>query len=65
MSAGVSVEFFIISSGLEDLIKGTKLSKEFTDIFASTFAEDKKTGKISSIKSAVSFTEKNQIPIRN
>jgi len=58
--AGVTVEFFIISSGLEDLIKGSKLSREFTDIFASTFAEDSKTGKISSIKSAVSFTEKTK-----
>jgi len=60
LRAGISVEFFIISSGLEDLIKGSKLSKEFTDIFASTFAEDSKTGKISSIKSAVSFTEKTK-----
>jgi len=60
LRAGVSVEFFIISSGLEDLVKGSKLSKEFTDIFASTFAEDSRTGKISSIKSAVSFTEKTK-----
>ena len=58
--ARVSVEFYIISSGLEDLIKGSILSKHFTDIFGSRFAEDKKTGKISSIKSVVTFTEKTK-----
>jgi len=58
--AGVSVEFYIISSGIEDLIKGSILSKHFTNIFASRFAEDSKTGKISSIKSAVTFTEKTK-----
>lgn len=57
---GVNIEFYIISSGFEDLIKGSKLSKYFTDIFAGTFSENKKTRKIDGIKSSVTFTEKTK-----
>lgn len=58
--AGVNIEFYIISSGFEDLIKGSILSKHFTDIFAGRFNEDTKTGKIDNIKSNVTFTEKTK-----
>jgi hypothetical protein len=57
--AGVDIEFYIISSGFEDLIKGSSLSKYFTDIFAGKFSEDK-SGKINGIKSSVTFTEKTK-----
>lgn len=57
---GVNIEFYIISSGFEDLIKGSVMSKHFTDIFAGQFNEDKKTGKIDGIKSNVTFTEKTK-----
>jgi len=60
VEAGVNIEFYIISSGFEDLIKGSVLSKYFTDIFAGRFAEDPKTKKINGIKSAVTFTEKTK-----
>lgn len=60
IEAGVDIEFYIISSGFEDLIKGSVLSKYFTDIFAGTYNEDKKTGKINGIKSSVTFTEKTK-----
>ena len=57
---GVNIEFYIISSGFEDLIKGSVMSRHFTDIFAGRFNEDKKTGKIDGIKSSVTFTEKTK-----
>ena len=60
LDANVSLESYIISSGIEDLIKGSVFSKHFTDIFAGRFAEDQNTGLISSIKSSVSFTEKTK-----
>ena len=60
VEAGVNIEFYIISSGFEDLIKGSVLSKHFTDIFAGTYSEDPKTRKINAIKSSVTFTEKTK-----
>lgn len=56
----VSLEFYIVSSGLEALIRGAPFSTHFKDIFGGTFAEDDKTGKITSIKSSVTFTEKTK-----
>ena len=53
-----SVEGFVVSSGFEDLMKGTRLSETFTDIFGGRFYE--KDGKITGIKSAVTFTEKTK-----
>ena len=37
----IKLETYIISSGIEDLIKGTKFAKSFTDVFGSRFYEDK------------------------
>ncbi|SMH71667.1 HAD family hydrolase [Candidatus Nitrosotalea okcheonensis] len=57
--AGISLECYIISSGMEDLIKGSVLSKYFDDIFAGRFAIDMH-GSIVGIKSSVTFTEKTK-----
>lgn len=57
--AGISLECYIISSGMEDLIKGSVLSKYFDDIFAGRFATDMH-GSIVGIKSSVTFTEKTK-----
>ena len=57
---GITIKFYIISSGLEDLIKGSKLKEYFDDIFAGTFNEDVRTKKINGIKSVVTFTEKTK-----
>ena len=57
---GIKIESYIISSGIEDLIKGTKFSKEFTDIFGSRFFEDSTEKEITKIKSIVTFTEKTK-----
>jgi len=58
VKAKVNLECYIISSGIEDLIKGSVLSKYFKDVFAGRFAED--GSGITSIKSSVTFTEKTK-----
>lgn len=57
VNAGVSIKFFIVSQGIEDLIKGCSSLSDF-EIFGSRFHEN--DGKISAIKSTVTFTEKTK-----
>ncbi len=57
--AGIGVEFYIISSGFEEIIRGAPFADTFNDVFGGTFAEDE-NGKIHAIKSAVTFTEKTK-----
>jgi hypothetical protein len=52
------VEFYIISSGLEDIIKGTRIAGYFKAIWGCTFSEE--NGQISRVKNAISFTEKTR-----
>lgn len=59
-SARVKLEFYVISGGLEDMIRGSSLAKYVDGIFGSTFAYDKKTKEAIGIKSAISFTEKTR-----
>jgi hypothetical protein len=59
VKAGISLECYIISSGIEDLIKGSVLAKYFDDIFAGRFSTDMH-GTITGIKSSVTFTEKTK-----
>lgn len=60
VDADVKLESYIISSGIEDIIKGSTLSSHFDDIFAGRFSEDSKTKKINGIQSSVTFTEKTK-----
>lgn len=53
-----SVEFYIVSGGLEEIIKGTTIAPYFSGIWGCTFAEA--DGRITKIKNAVSFTEKTK-----
>jgi len=48
----------VVSSGIESLMKGAKISQSFTDIFGGSLYE--KNGVISGIKSSVTFTEKTK-----
>lgn len=41
MERGVIVEHYIISSGLKEMIEGTKVANEFEKIYASSFYYDK------------------------
>jgi len=56
---GVKLEWYVVSSGFENLIRGTVLNKHFKDIFGAAFDENEK-GEIISIKSTVTFTEKTK-----
>lgn len=53
-----SIEFYIVSGGLEEVIKGSKIAKYFTNIWGCTFAEE--DGAIRHVKRAISFTEKTK-----
>lgn len=57
--ARVTLEFYVISGGFEEMIRATKVESEIDGIFGCNFAYDK-TGKAIGIKSAISFTEKTR-----
>lgn len=57
--ARVSIEFYIVSGGMEELIRSTKLGDEVDGIFGSNFAYDE-SGHAIGIRSAISFTEKTR-----
>jgi hypothetical protein len=57
----VGLEFYIISGGLEELLKATKIGPQVDGIFGCNFAYDIKSGQQPvGIKSAISFTEKTR-----
>lgn len=59
--ADVGVEFYIISGGLEDIIRGCrKISRHMTGIWGCRLASAKKGGPVRFIKRTISFTEKTR-----
>ncbi|MEI7595050.1 MAG: haloacid dehalogenase-like hydrolase [Bacteroidota bacterium] len=56
---GVEVEFYIISSGLGDIIRNSKIAHHFTHIWASDFAYNEKD-EIHFPKNVISFTDKTR-----
>lgn len=58
--AHVTLEIYIISGGLEQLIRATKLSSFIDGIFGCTFAYEKSNSQPIGIQSAISFTEKTR-----
>ena len=59
----VEVEHYVISSGLTDIIKGTKIANEFKKIYACTYAYDK-DGKVLWPARVVNYTMKTQYLFR-
>lgn len=59
----VEVEHYVISSGLTDIIKGTKIAKEFKKIYACTYVYDK-DGKVLWPARVVNYTMKTQYLFR-
>jgi hypothetical protein len=53
-----AVEFYIISGGLEEIIRGSRIAKHMSGIWGCEFAEE--NGQIAHIKNLVSFTEKTK-----
>jgi len=54
-----TVEFYVISSGLEEIIRGSKIATELSGIWGCAFAEGS-NGTIQYVKNVVSFTEKTR-----
>ena len=57
--AGINLEGYIISSGIEDLVRGCTFAKQFRDVFAGNYSVDGE-GRYSAIKSISTFTEKTK-----
>jgi phosphoserine phosphatase len=57
VEAHVGIEFYVISGGFEEIIRGTPIGKEMKDIFGCTFEEKEGTLRP---KSIVTFTEKTK-----
>lgn len=55
----IGLEFYIISSGIGEIVRNTRIAKEFTDIWASEFHYDE-TGAISFPRKVISFTDKTR-----
>ena len=58
VESGVLVEGYVVSSGIESMMKGSKIGNSFTDIFGGRLYE--KDGIIAGIKSSITFTEKTK-----
>lgn len=54
------VEFYVISGGLEEIIRGSKIAPNLNGIWGNRFSEDPKTGRIAHVKNVVTFTEKTK-----
>jgi phosphoserine phosphatase len=52
------VEFYIVSGGLEEIIRGSKIASHFTGIWGCRFSEE--NGVITHVMNTVSFTEKTK-----
>jgi len=60
IKSGINIEGYIISAGIEDLVRECTFANQFKDIFASNYSVDSTTGKYNAIKSTVTFTEKTK-----
>lgn len=57
----IDIEFYIISSGLEEIIKGNKfIKKHFSYVYGCRLAGDDKDSPVRYIKRAITFTEKTR-----
>lgn len=56
--ARIQLEFYIISGGIEEIIRGSNIAKHMDGIFGSNFSYGKHF--VTGIKSAISFTEKTR-----
>src|SRR2546428_9366233 len=58
--AEISLEYYVISGGIEELIKGSAIAPYMSDIFGCTFSTERRTGLVSWPQSIVTFTEKTK-----
>ena len=60
----IVLEHYIVSSGIEEMIQGTPISKHFTRIFGCRYHYDKKTGYVKWPAVAINYTTKTQYIFR-
>lgn len=53
-----AVEFYVVSGGLEEIIRGSKIAKHLHGIWGNCFVENE--GRIAHVKNVVTFTEKTK-----
>lgn len=53
------LEFYLVSSGIGDILRHNRIAHEFVDIWASDFAYDSE-GRITALRKIVSFTDKTR-----
>jgi hypothetical protein len=58
--AGIVVEFYIVSGGLEEIINAVPFRAQFTDAWGSAFYADPQTDQITFPRNVISFTEKTR-----
>ncbi len=56
----IQIEFYLITSGIGDVVRSTPIASEFTDIWASEFIYDPQTSGIEFPRRIVSFTDKTR-----
>jgi len=59
INPAITLEFYIVSSGIGEVIRATKIAAEFKDIWACDFSYNK-AGEIDALKNIVSFTDKTR-----
>ncbi len=55
----IKIEFYVVSSGIGEILRATKISSQFTDIWAGDFSYNA-SGEIKHLKNVVSFTDKTR-----
>ena len=60
VDAEVCLEFYVVTGGFEEMVKGSRVSKYMKDVFGCTFDEDPETGLLYRPKGVVTFTEKTK-----
>ncbi len=57
----ISIEFYVVSGGLEEIIRGSEIaSRHMTEIYGCLLGEDPHTGQLTRIKRCITFTEKTR-----
>ena len=59
VSPEMKLEFYVVSSGIGEIIRATSMARLFTDIWASDFAYNEEN-EIAAVKNVVSFTDKTR-----
>jgi len=56
----ITIEYYVVTSGFEELVRGTVIAPYMTEIFGCTFDAHPKTGMLRFPKNIVTFTEKTK-----